>query len=180
MKDLKKRKVAEMIRVNHAGEMGAKLIYQGQITAFKLKNDHQSIRLVKHMKEQEDEHFNYFNKKMQDNQIRPTIMQPIWQLGGFALGFLTAAIDKKAAMTCTTAVEEVIDEHYMDQIKYLEEQKNMNLDDMKEKIIKFREEEIEHRDIGYKNDANKFSIHNPLSKFIKATTKIAIIISKKI
>ncbi len=176
-----KQKIHEMIRVNHAGEMGAKVIYDGQIAAFRLKGDKESLELVKHMKEQEDEHFIYFDNMIKSQQVRPTIMQPIWQLGGFALGFITAIANKKAAMTCTTAIEEVIDEHYQEQLDYLE--KDVVSDDLKKdlqsKISKFREEELEHRDIGYENDANKLFLFKPLSSFIKCTTKLAIAISKK-
>ena len=114
-------------------------------------------------------------------------MQPVWRVGGFALGFLTAIIDKRAAMACTTAVEETIDEHYQSQIKKIEkEEKFLNksdkqeIENLKEKIKKFRDEEIEHRDIGYNNQARDLSYFTPLSTFVKCSTKFAIAISKKI
>ncbi|OFW81344.1 MAG: hypothetical protein A2887_00915 [Alphaproteobacteria bacterium RIFCSPLOWO2_01_FULL_40_26] len=180
------KKLEEIIRVNHAGELGAKVIYDGQIIALKLKKDHETVELVKHMKKQEDAHFNYFDAEMKKQKIRPTIMQPIWKIGGFTLGFLTALIDKKAAMVCTTAVEETIDEHYQNQLKtlaaeekFLEQKQQNEIQELKQKIVKFRDEELEHRDIGYKHHAADFKAFTPLSLFIKTTTKFAIALSKK-
>ncbi len=181
------KKLEEIIRVDHAGEMGAKVIYDGQIAALKLKGDLETLKLVKHMKEQEDVHFDYFNSEIRRKQIRPTFMQPVWKVGGFALGFFTALADKKAAMTCTTAVEEVIDEHYQEQIialraeeNFLDEDKKSEIAALKEKIEKFRAEELEHRDIGYEQRAAELNCFKPLSAFIKATTKFAIAVSKKV
>jgi ubiquinone biosynthesis monooxygenase Coq7 len=181
------KKLQEIIRVDHAGEFGAKVIYSGQIAALKLKKDHETIELIKHMKEQEDAHFNYFNDEISNKKVRPTVMQPIWRVGGFALGFFTALLDKKAAMVCTTAVEETIDEHYQEQIKSLEkeaeflsEEKKLEINNLKEKIEKFRKEELEHRDIGYENHAKDLSYFKPLSCFIKGATKFAIAVSKRI
>ena len=180
-----KQKIHEMIRVNHAGENGAKVIYSGQLAALKLKGDSESVKLVEHMKQQEDEHFEYFDNLLKKERVRPTLLQPIWHVGGYALGFLTALADKKAAMTCTTAVEEVIDEHYQDQLNDLEQEESTDtnkdqLKELKTKINQFREEELEHRDIGYEHDADKLAMFKPLSLFIKATTKTAIAISKKL
>lgn len=182
-----KEKIDEMIRVDHAGEFGAKVIYNGQICALKIKKDQETLDLVEHMKEQEDVHFDYFNNELKRQKIRPTIMQPIWRAGGFAMGFLTAILDKKAAMACTTAVEEVIDEHYLEQIKIIEkEEKFLNEEEkikilkLKEKIKKFRDEEIEHRDTAYENNAADLKYFKPLSFAIKKCTKFAIAVSKKI
>ncbi len=186
MNKSKNNKISEMIRVNHAGEMGAKVIYDGQILALKLKKDFDTLKIVEHMKNQENKHFDFFDEEMKKEQIRPTLMQPIWKVGGFALGFLTAIINKKSAMTCTTAVEEVIDKHYQQQIEDINhEEKNSNknnkqLQNLKEQIIKFREEEIEHKEIAYNNNANQFFAHKTMTSFIKFTTNLAITISKKI
>jgi ubiquinone biosynthesis monooxygenase Coq7 len=177
-----------MIRVNHAGEFGAKVIYDGQIAALTLRNDHQSLKLIKHMKKQEDKHFEYFNQEIINQKINPTIMQPIWRLGGFALGFATAIINKKAAMACIVAVEEVIDEHYqkqlteLEEIKQIENKKN-SIDEftsLAKKISQFRNEELEHRDIGYENNATDISYYQPLTTAIKLASKLAIFISSKI
>ena len=172
------KSLAEIIRVNHAGEMGAKVIYQGQITAFRLKNQLPQVKLTEEMLKQEEQHFDYFNQQMIVKQIRPTIMQPIWKVGGFALGFATAFISAKAAMACTVAVEEVIDKHYQQQLNYL--QNSSNNSELTKKIFQFQQEELEHRDLAYNNQAKQFLAFKPLYKFISATTKIAIAISKKI
>ncbi len=181
------KKIAEIIRVDHAGEMGAKVIYDGQMAALKMKGDVETLELVRHMKEQEDVHFDYFNSEIKRQKIRPTLMQPLWKVGGFALGFFTALANKKAAMTCTTAVEEVIDEHYQEQLsaltkeeKFLDEIQKKEVRELKEKIEKFRDEELEHRDIAYENKAAELKCFAPLSAFIKLTTRFAIAVSKKI
>jgi ubiquinone biosynthesis monooxygenase Coq7 len=169
------KKIHEIIRVNHAGEFGAKVIYAGQMAALKLKKDHKTLKIVEHMKEQEDVHFDYFDAEIRKKKIRPTVMQPVWRIGGFALGFFTALLDKRAAMACTTAVEEVIDEHYKSQLNTLEKE-----EELKTKIEKFCSEELEHRDIGYENKAAELIYFKPLTSFIKATTRFAIAVSKRI
>jgi len=181
------KKLHEIIRVDHAGEMGAKVIYAGQIAALKLKKDFATLKIVEEMKQQEVVHFDYFDGEIKRQKVRPTIMQPIWKAGGFALGFITGMMDKKAAMACTTAVEETIDDHYLDQLESLQKEEaklsgveKEKITELKNKIEKFREEEIEHRDIGYENHAADLKYFKPLSAFIKATTKIAIAVSKKI
>ena len=170
--------LAEIIRVNHAGEMGARVIYQGQIFAFRLKNQIPQVKITEEMLKQEQEHFNYFNQQIIHKQIRPTVMQPIWKVAGFALGFATAFIGVKAAMTCTVAVEEVIDKHYQQQLNYL--QNSSHNTELTKKIFQFQQEELDHRDLAYNNQAKQFIAFKPLYNFISATTKIAIAISKKI
>ena len=170
--------LAEIIRVNHAGELGAKVICQGQMFAFYLKNKPLPLQLTKEILKQEQEHFDYFNQQIISRQIRPTIMQPIWKVGGFALGFVTAFISVKAAMVCTVAVEEVIDKHYQKQLNYLQNSSD-NLD-LTTKISQFKQEELEHRDLAYNNQAKQFIGFKPLYNFISAITKTAIAISKKI
>ena len=112
---------------------------------------------------------------MINEKVRPTLMQPLWQVAGFALGFTTALLGKKAAMACTVAVEEVIDEHYQDQINNLDAS-----EELKEKIEQFRQEELEHRDIGLQNYAENSKVYKPLSFIIKNASKLAIAISTKI
>jgi len=183
-----KNKIKEMIRVNHAGELGAKVIYDGQILANKIKGDKETLEIIEKMKSQETEHFDYFNQQIQAQKVRPTIFQPLWGIGGFAMGFLTAIIDKKSAMTCTTAVEEVIDDHYQQQIKEIDYLISNNLDEksknelieLQDNLKKFRDEEISHRNIAYENNAKGFVFHKPLTNLIKLTTKLAITISKKL
>jgi ubiquinone biosynthesis monooxygenase Coq7 len=200
---LKKPELHKIIRVDHAGEYGARVIYDGQIAAFKLKGDKENLALVREMKTHEDEHFEYFDQKIIDEKVRPTLMQPLWKVGGFAMGFFTAMLDKKAAMACTTAVEEVIDEHYQSQIVQIDEilqengvfgknsaknnencqnlnEKTQKIKDLREKIEKFRQDELHHRDIGYENDAAKLPYFKPLSSAIKCAVKFAIGVSKRV
>lgn len=185
------QQIEQIIRVDHAGETGAKVIYEGQMLALKLKGDNKTLQIVEKMYQQELNHLKYFDDKIKERKIRPTLMQPVWKVGGFALGFITAIIDKKSTMTCTTAVEETIDEHYQQQLAQLakiEEVSKFNevkddqqiVDELSKKIIEFRDEELEHRDIGYEHNAKDFALYKPLDCFIKLTTKFAIAISKKI
>lgn len=177
-----RKKIEEIIRVDHAGEFGARVIYGGQALAFRLKNDQKNLALVKEMKTHEDEHFEFFDEKMKKAKVRPTLMHPIWKIGGFGLGFVTAFLDEKAAMACTTAVEEVIDEHYQSQLRDLDECEEISeeIKELKEKIEKFRQDEIHHRDIGYENGAADLPYFHPLSTFVKGVTKAAVAISKRV
>ncbi len=186
------KKIAEIVRVDHAGEYGAQLIYQGQIVAMKLKNifsnNSKNIEIIESMKNQEVDHFKYFDNHLKENQIRPTLMQPIWKIGGFSLGFFTAILGNKTAMACTTAVEEVIEEHYQQQIDILspeiDNQENIeqksDISNLVQKIKEFQADEVHHRNIGYNNNAKESAIFIPLTNFIKLVTKTAISVSKKI
>jgi ubiquinone biosynthesis monooxygenase Coq7 len=128
------------------------------------------------MKEHEQEHYDYFEKELQKRNISPTKFLPIWDLLGLGLGFGTALLGKKAAMLCTASVEEVIGEHYKNQTFKLEDDEK----ELKEKIIKFREEELNHKDIAYEEGATKNGLYDLLDKVIKTSSKIAIAVSKKI
>lgn len=122
--DLSREQYLErLIRVNQAGEYGAKRIYEGQLAVLRGQGDSESkaaLPKVEHMAEQEREHLDYFNNMMVANRVRPTIMAPIWHFGGFMLGAVTAKMGVKAAMACTVAVESVIDEHYAEQLEVLD------------------------------------------------------------
>jgi len=103
--------IARFLRVDHAGELGAKRIYEGQIAVLK---DHPVAEEIQHMKEQEQVHLDTFENLLNDYEVRPSVLTPFWNAAGFALGAVTAAMGPKAAMACTIAVEEVIGEHYQD------------------------------------------------------------------
>ena len=128
------------------------------------------------MKEHEREHFEFFDKEIQKRNIKPTKLLPLWDLMGITLGFGTAMLGKKAAMLCTASVEEVIDDHYKNQTFQLKDDER----ELKKKIIKFREDELEHRDIAYENGATKVGLYKVLDKIVKTSSKIAIVISEKI
>lgn len=166
--------IEQIIRVNHAGEFGAKRIYEGQIQY--LKND-KDLETVKHMYYQELEHLDFFDKELINRDIRPTLLMPLWSKLGFALGAITANMGSKSAMACTVAVEEVIEEHYQQQIERLK--KNPKEKVLRNKIKKFQQEEVEHKEIGIENDALEFPGYAVLTAFIKKASKCAIWLSKR-
>ena len=177
MKKTNKTKVEEFIRVDHAGERGAIKIYEGQLLALNtfIKND-ELKKTIEEMKEHEKEHYEYFDNEIKKRNIKPTKLLPLWDLMGVTLGFGTAMLGEKAAMLCTASVEEVIDGHYKDQTYKLGEDEK----ELKEKIMKFRDDELHHKDIAYDNGATKEGLFGVLDKIIKTSSKIAISISEKI
>jgi len=170
-------KVEEFIRVDHAGERGAIKIYEGQLLALNtLIKDENLKKTIEAMKVHEKEHCDYFENEIKKRKIKPTKMLPLWDLLGVGLGFGSTILGKKAAMLCTASVEEVIDKHYLNQLNQLESDE----EELKEKIKKFREDEIHHKNIAYEEGATKKGIYLLLDKVIKAGSKIAINISEKI
>jgi ubiquinone biosynthesis monooxygenase Coq7 len=127
------------------------------------------------MWEQEAKHLDYFEKALPARRVRPTAFQPVWHVAGFALGAATALMGEKAAMACTVAVEEVIDEHYARQKETLGEEE----EPLKEKIEEFRQEELEHRDTGLAHDAENAPGYPLLSAVIKAGSRAAIWLSER-
>lgn len=168
----KKQSIDQMIRVNHAGEYGANRIYAGQMSVLKGASDQ---KLLQHMAEQEKVHLEYFNKEIQKRKVRPSAFLPLWHILGYSLGAATAALGKNAAMICTKAVEEVIDKHYQEQITQLQEQDEIEL---VQNINKFREEEVEHKDIAQENMKNLNLGHKILYDAIKLGCKFSIKIAK--
>ena len=164
----------EIIRVDHAGEYGATKIYEGQIAVFG-KNS-KIGKIIKHMADQEQEHIDKFNDLILEHRVRPTALLPIWNIAGFALGASTALLGEKAAMACTVAVEKVIGEHYQEQINLIKDDHR----DLKKTISKFRDDELEHHDIGLNHDAESAPGYKIMSKIIEIGCKTAITISKKI
>ena len=177
MKKTNKNKVEEFIRVDHAGERGAVKIYEGQLLALNtiVKNDNLK-KTIEDMKEHELEHCQFFENEIKKRNITPTKLLPLWDLLGVGLGFGSTLLGKKAAMLCTASVEEVIDEHYLNQINQLDEDEKF----LKNKITKFREDELNHKDIAYEKGATKKGPYSILDKIIKTGSKIAINISEKI
>ena len=177
MKKTNKKKIEEFIRVDQAGERGAIKIYEGQLLALNTFVDDEDLKkIIKEMKNHEKEHLDFFNKEIKKRKIKPTKFLPLWDLLGVGLGFSSAIMGKKTAMLCTASVEEVIDKHYQNQIDQL----NSDEKNLKEKIIKFREDEIHHKNIAYDQGANKEGFYLILDKLIKTGSKVAINISEKI
>ena len=167
----------EIIRVDHAGERGAIKIYEGQLLALKtIKKDKSLQNMIEKMKDHEKEHLEYFEKQIQKRKIKPTYLLPLWDIMGITLGFGTAVLGKKAAMLCTASVEEVIEDHYENQLKKLGDDEK----DLKSKIIKFKGEEVEHKNIAYESGATNKGIYSLMDKIIQTGSRIAITISEKI
>ncbi len=156
MKKTSKNKIEEFIRVDHAGERGAIKIYEGQLLALNtvVKND-KLKKKIEEMQVHEKEHCDYFEKEIKRRKIKPTKFLPLWDLLGVGLGFGSALMGKKAAMLCTASVEEVIDKHYQNQINQLKNDEK----ELKNKIIKFRDDEINHKDIAYEEGATKDGLY---------------------
>jgi 3-demethoxyubiquinol 3-hydroxylase len=165
--------VERMIRVDHAGEYGAKRIYQGQLAVLGRgpKGD-----LLRHMQAQEQVHLDKFSELIAQRRVRPTALLPFWHVAGFALGAATAALGERAAMACTVAVEEAIDAHYRAQTAALGDDEVL----LRATIEAFRAEELEHRDIGLAHDAEKAPGYRLLRAAIKAGCKVAIALSERI
>ena len=170
-------KIEEFIRVDHAGERGAVKIYEGQLLALNtLVKDDDLKKTIEEMKIHEIKHCDFFEKEIKKRKIKPTKFLPLWDLLGVGLGFSSTILGKKAAMLCTASVEEVIDEHYQNQINQLgSDEKNL-----KKTIIKFREDELLHKDIAYEKGATKKGFYLIMDKIIKTGSKLAINISEKI
>ena len=161
------------IRVDHAGEYGAKRIYQGQLAVLGSgpKGD-----ILRHMQAQEQVHLDRFSALIAERRVRPTALLPFWHVAGFALGAATAALGERAAMACTVAVEEAIDAHYQAQSAVL----GPDEAPLRDTIEAFRAEELEHRDIGLAHGAELAPGYKVLSALIKAGCRVAIAVSERI
>jgi ubiquinone biosynthesis monooxygenase Coq7 len=168
-----RRYLERVIRVDHAGEYGARRIYQGQIAVLRGTRYEPVLR---HMQAQEQEHLDAFSTLIAQRRVRPTALLPLWHLAGVAHGAGTALLGPRAAMACTVAVEEAIDEHYRAQEETLGEDEAP----LKAKIAKFRAEELEHRDIGLEHEAERAPAYRLLSAVIKAGCKAAIKVSERV
>ena len=177
MKKTDKNKIEEFIRVDHAGERGAIKKYEGQLLALNTLVKNESLKkIIEEMKNHEKEHLDFFSKEIKKRKIKPTKLMPLWDLLGVGLGFSSVIMGKKATMLCTASVEEVIDEHYQNQINEI----NNDEKNLKEKIKKFRNDEIHHKNIAYDNGATKEGFFYLFDKIIKTGSKFAINISEKI
>ena len=142
MEKTNKKTLEEIIRVDHAGERGAIKIYEGQLLALNtIIHDNDLKYKIEEMKEHERKHLEYFEKEIQKRKIKPTYLLPLWDLMGVGLGFGTALLGKKSALLCTASVEEVIEEHYQDQLKKLGNDEK----DLKKKIEEFKGDEAHHK-----------------------------------
>ena len=177
MEKTNKKTLEEIIRVDHAGERGAIKIYEGQLLALQTVREDSALKdKIEKMKDHEKKHLEYFEKEIQKRNIKPTYLLPLWDLMGVTLGFGTVLLGKKAAMLCTASVEEVIEDHYHNQLGKLGDDEM----DLKTKIEKFKEDETNHKNIAYETGATTKGLYSIMDKVIKTGSKIAITISEKI
>lgn len=165
-------RIARIIRVDQAGEYGAKRIYDGQLAVL---GRSKSVETIRKMADQELHHMETFDRIMNERHVRPTLLSPIWHVAGFALGAGTALMGEKAAMACTEAVEEVIDEHYAAQAAELDDDEA----ELHETIERFRADELEHRDTARAHDAAGAPGYDLLTAGIKAGSRLAIWLSTR-
>ena len=166
-------RVERMIRVDQAGEFGAVRIYEGQLA---ILGRSPSAPVIRHMAEQERQHLAAFNELAAERRIRPTALMPLWHAAGFALGAATALLGERAAMACTVAVEEVIDQHYAGQIEQLGDDEP----ELKRAFEGFREEEMEHRQTGLDHGALDAPAFDALTAVVKTGSRLAIWLSERI
>jgi ubiquinone biosynthesis monooxygenase Coq7 len=165
--------IARVIRVDQAGEYGARRIYEGQLAVLP---PGPARGAVEHMAAQEKKHLEVFDRILVDRHVRPTALGPLWHAAGYALGAATALMGAKAAMACTVAVEDVIDEHYARQAASLPESEG----ELKATIERFRAEEIDHRDLGLAHGAAEAIAYPLLTGAIKAGSRLAIWLAERI
>lgn len=166
--------VPSMLRVDQAGEYGATRIYAGQLAV--LGTRHPASRVIARMAAQEDRHLKTFDAILAERGVRPTLLQPIWNVAGYALGAATALMGPSAAMACTAAVETEIDKHYADQLRALGDEDG----DLAATITDFQAEELEHRDTALAAGAEDALGYPILTAIIRAGCRAAISISKRI
>lgn len=172
--DRPKGGVRSMIRVDQAGEYGATRIYAGQMAV--LGDRHPHAREIAGMAQQEERHRAYFDALIAERGVRPTLLQPFWNVAGFALGAATALIGPAAAMACTAAVETEIDEHYREQLAELGDSDP----ELSSKVEEFRLEELEHRDIAIERGAELAPAYPVMSALIRFGCRVAIATAKRI
>ena len=169
--------VEAMIRVDHAGEYGAVRIYEGQLAVLSARPEcAEAVEAIKRMAKQEERHLKTFDALVNEHRVRPTALEPVWRVAGFALGAATAMLGEKAAMACTAAVEEVIDRHYQDQIERLGDADAK----LKATVQDFRTDEIAHRAEAVAHGAEDAPGYRLLSEAIKAGCRLAIKLSERL
>lgn len=173
IKETSKNKIDSILRVDHAGETAAAKIYDGQLAV--LKNTPVGPT-IQHMKDQEEEHLDTFNRLLVENDTRPTALLPLWNVMGYGLGVASALMGEKAAMACTIAVEEVIGEHYAKQADTLDK----NHSELKSTLEKFRDDELDHLEIGVEHEGEAAPGYEIMKTIVQFGCRTAIKISEKI
>ena len=172
-----RQRLAEILRVDHAGELGAVWIYKGQRAVFEAADGRERIKGdLAEMEAHERVHLARFDALLTERQVRPTVMAPVWRAAAFALGAGTALMGEKAAHACTEAVETVIEDHYAGQIAELAEREP----DLAAELSRFRDEELAHRDRAVEEGAREAPGYAVLSAVIRAGCRAAIRLSEKV
>lgn len=169
----REEQVARVVRVDHAGEYGAVRIYEGQLRVLGRRPE---AAVIAEMAAKEREHLATFERLLPERRVRPTLLQPVWHVAGFALGAASALLGPKAAMACTVAVEEVIDAHYAKQVALLGDDEP----ELREICQRYRDDELEHRDTGLAHGAREAPAYRPLTRLVKAGSRAAIWLSERI
>ena len=165
--------LAGMIRVDHAGEYGARRIYEGQLAVLRRSP---AAPVIRHMARQERRHLDAFERLLVEGRVRPTVLAPLWHVAGFALGAATALLGERSAMACTEAVEEVIDAHYRRQLDRLGTAEPA----LAATIAEFRADEIEHRATALAEGAEEAPAHGAMTALVRAGTRAAIWLSTRL
>ncbi len=176
-RDAWKNRLSEMLRVDHAGELGAVHIYRGQAAVFSRARGGE--RMAADMTEHEGHeqvHLDAFDRILTERNVRPTALAPLWRAAGFALGAGTALLGEKAAHACTEAVESVIEEHYAEQIAEAAAREPALAAD----LSRFRDDELAHRDHAVAEGAHEAPGYALLSGAIKAGCRLAIRLTEKV
>lgn len=177
----RKKLIDEILRVNHAGELGADRIYYGQVTALRTREP-AKVDVVQHMWDQEKEHLETFERLLIKNRAQRSLLSPLWNVGGFALGYVSGCLGSRAAMATTVAVEKVITEHYDEQLRKLIADQDA-LEENKELIAlisRFRDDEQEHHDTGLAHEAEQTPFYSLIYHGVQALCKVSIKIAEKI
>jgi ubiquinone biosynthesis monooxygenase Coq7 len=169
----KEQLIDRILRVDHAGEYGAVRIYEGQLSVL---GRSRAAPVIRKMAAKEREHLAKFDEILPQRRVRPSLLQPLWHVAGFALGAATAFLGERAAMACTAAVEEVIDRHYADQAARLGDDEGP----LRATLERYREDELEHRDTALGHGAEQAPAYELLTGAIKAGSRLAIWLSKRI
>jgi 3-demethoxyubiquinol 3-hydroxylase len=164
--------IAKIIRVDQAGEYGAKRIYEGQL---RFCRDPKLAKKIKSLRDSELPHLAYFDNAINERRVRPTILNPIWNIGGFLLGAVTMKMGREAAMLCTEAVEEVIEEHYQEQIDFLGDAEP----ELANKIKEFQADEIEHKNTAIELGSKNTPAYKILKTMLRGITKQSIWLAKR-
>ena len=165
--------IARMIRVDHAGEYGARRIYDGQLAVL---GQSPAAPTIREMAEAEQAHLDTFDELLVERRVRPTALSPVWHVAGFALGAASALLGERAAMACTVAVEEVIEAHYAGQARKLGDDEAA----LRRTIEEFGADEARHRATGLAHGAEQAPGYEPLAAAVKRGTRLAIWLSERI